>query len=229
LIPVSDAGPPRLRHVGAQRLASGAVLGALTMKQQSGRQMKRGILVATLMMTAAGVASGANLLTTAPQGVASAWPQPQPATEAPQAMATASSPEKATPAPVAPVSVPVATPKGAPPAPTVQKASVEARQAPVPYQMKPRPPVNLPPVADKDKDKEKATEAKAAGQPGDKPNETSGDGPGENAARAAIEADGYKGVKVLRKGANGVWHASALRGKTTVMLTVDSSGSVSAE
>ena len=36
--------------------------------------MKRGILVATLMMTAAGVAS-ANLLTTAPQGVASPWPR----------------------------------------------------------------------------------------------------------------------------------------------------------
>ena len=48
-----------------------------------------------------------------------------------------------------------------------------------------------------------------------------GGGAGESAAKAAIEADGYKGVKVLRKGANGVWHASALRGKTEVMLTVD--------
>lgn len=188
--------------------------------------MKRGILVATLMMTAAGVAS-ANLLTTAPQGVASPWPQPRPATqaprEAPRMLATANSAEKTVPAPA--VSVPVATPKGAP-TPTVQKASVEARQAPVPYQMKPRPPVNLPPVADKDK----ANEPKASGKSGDKPEEASaGDAAGENAARAAIEADGYKGVKVLRKGANGVWHASALRGKTTVMLTVDSSGSVSAD
>ena len=186
--------------------------------------MKRGILVATIMMTAAGVAS-ANLLTTAPQGVASPWPQPQPATEAPRAVATTSDPEKAPVAPIAPVAVPVATPKGAP-APTVQKASVEARQAPVPYQMKPRPPVNLPPVADKDK----ATEAKASGKPGDKPEEAStGDAAGESAARAAIEADGYKGVKVLRTGSHGVWHASALRGKTTVMLTVDGSGSVSAD
>ena len=181
--------------------------------------MKRGILVATLMMTAAGVAS-ANLLTTAPQGVASPWPQPQPATEAARPVTTAG-PEKsaAAPAPAAPV-----TRKGEP-APTVQKASVETRQAPVPFQPKPRPPVNLPPVADKDK----ATEAKASGQAGDKPGETSADPAGENAARAAIEADGYKGVKVLRKGANGVWHASALRGKTTVMLTVDAGGSVSAD
>ena len=185
--------------------------------------MKRGILVATLMMTVAGVAS-ANLLTTAPQGVASPWPQPQPATAAPQPV-TMAVPEKSAiaTAPAAP-----AARKDAP-APAVQKASVETRQAPVPFQPKPRPPVNLPPVADKDKDKDKATEAKASGQVGDKPGETSPDPAGEKAARAAIEADGYKGVKVLRKGANGVWHASALRGKTTVMLTVDGSGSVSAD
>ena len=179
--------------------------------------MKRGILVATLMMTAAGVAS-ANLLTTAPQGVAS--PLPQPATEATRPMTTTGPEKTATvPAPSAPI-----VRKGAP-APTVQKASVEPRQAPVPFQLKPRPPVNLPPVADKDK----ASEAKASGQSGDKPGETSSDPAGENAARAAIEADGYRGVKVLRKGANGAWHASALRGKTMVMLTVDGSGSVSAD
>jgi hypothetical protein len=195
--------------------------------QELGRQMKRGIIVATVMMTAAGVAS-ANLLTTEPQSVASPWPQP--AAEAPRPVTTAV-PEKSAPAPAP--AVPVATPanrKGAP-APTVQKASVETRQAPVPFQLKPRPPVNLPPVADKDKDKDKdkSTEAKAVGQSADKPGETSSDPAGENAARAAIEADGYKGVKVLRKGANGVWHASALRGKTTVMLTVDGNGSVSAD
>jgi hypothetical protein len=185
--------------------------------------MKRGILVATLMMTAAGVAS-ANLLTTGPQGVGSPWPQPQSTTEAMRPAATAG-PEKsaAAPAPAAPIVA--ALPRKGDPAPTVQKASVETRQAPVPFQPKPRPPVNLPPVADKDK----ATEAKATGQSGDKPGETSADPAGESAARAAIEADGYKGVKVLRKGANGVWHASALRGKTTVMLTVDAGGSVSAD
>jgi hypothetical protein len=190
--------------------------------------MKRGILVATLMMTAAGVAS-ANLLTTAPQGVASPWPQPQPATSEVARPVTMVGPEKsaAAPAPAAPIAAPLAR-KGEP-APTVQKASVETRQAPVPFQPKPRPPVNLPPVADKDKDKDKATEAKATGQAGDKPGETSSDPAGEKAVRAAIEADGYKGVTVIRKGANGVWHASALRGKTTVMLRVDGSGSVSAD
>ena len=186
--------------------------------------MKRGILVATLMMTAAGVAS-ANLLTTAPQSVASPWPQSQPATEAPRLVVASSGAEKiaTVPAPAGSIAAPVA-PKGAPAA-TAHKASVEVRQAPVPFQLKPRPPVNLPPVADKDK----TTDAKASGQSGDKPGETVSDPGGEKAARAAIEADGYKGVTVLRKGANGVWHASALRGKTTVMLTVDGSGSVSAD
>jgi hypothetical protein len=106
----------------------------------------------------------------------------------------------------------------------VQKASVEARQAPVPFQMKPRAAVNLPPVADK------GAEAKATDKPGETPSDpAAGDTGGENAARAAIEADGYKGVKVLRKGVNGVWHASAMRGKTTVTLTVDASGSVAAD
>lgn len=187
--------------------------------------MKRGILVATLIMTAGGVAS-ANLLTTAPQGVASPWPLAQAATETTRP-ATTTGPERTAtaPAPTAPLAAPIAAPsatKGAP-APTVQKASVEARQPPVPFQMKARPPVNLPPAADK------ATEAKASGKPGETPADpATGDTAGEKAARAAIEADGYKGVTVLRKGVNGVWHAKALRGKTEVMLTVDASGSVSA-
>ncbi|HZX85290.1 MAG TPA: hypothetical protein VFF19_17085 [Reyranella sp.] len=185
--------------------------------------MKRGILVATLMMTAAGVAS-ANLLTTAPQGVASPWPQPQRAADVTRPVTTVG-PEKSVAAPALAAPIAASLTRKGEPAPTVQKASVETRQAPVPFQPKPRPPVNLPPVADKDK----ATEAKASGQAGDKPSDTGSDPAGEKAARAAIEADGYKGVTVLRKGANGVWHASALRGKTTVMLTVDASGGVSAD
>jgi hypothetical protein len=36
-------------------------------------------------------------------------------------------------------------------------------------------------------------------------------------------------VTVLRKGVNGVWHATALRGKTPVTLTVNASGSVTAD
>lgn len=187
--------------------------------------MKRGILVATLIVTAGGVAS-ANLLTSAsaPRDVTSPLPQAQPATEAPAAAARSGDGRagldhkmRAQPAPAP------NTPPKVVASQSTHKALVEPQQAPVPFRMKPRPPVNLPPVA------EKADEAKAAEKPAETSSDPVGDIASENAVRAAIEADGYKGVKVLRKGANGVWHASGLRGATTVMLTVDATGSVSAD
>lgn len=53
------------------------------------------------------------------------------------------------------------------------------------------------------------------------------DGVDRQAAKAAIETDGYKGVTVVGKGANGLWHAKAYRGATEVELTVDAAGRVS--
>ncbi len=47
--------------------------------------------------------------------------------------------------------------------------------------------------------------------------------------RAAIEADGYKGVNVLGKGGSGTWRAKAYRGQTEVRLTVDGTGRVSVD
>lgn len=187
--------------------------------------MKRGILVATVMITAAGVAS-ANLVSTTPQRVASPVPQAQRVAEPPPIVA----------APVATgssatsgrTSQPNAAPAKVASVQTTQKSVVEVHQAPVPFKLKPRAPVNLPPVAD-NATGNKATDVKPADKPAEASTEPAADTFGENAARAAIEADGYRGVKVLRKGADGVWHASALRGKTTVMLTVDSSGSVTAD
>ena len=49
------------------------------------------------------------------------------------------------------------------------------------------------------------------------------------AARAAIEADGYRRVSGLGKGIDGAWHAKAYRGTTEVQLTVDGTGRVSIE
>lgn len=51
----------------------------------------------------------------------------------------------------------------------------------------------------------------------------------ETAAKAAIEADGYKGVRALARGSDGVWTASGLRGQTEVLLSVGPTGSVSAK
>lgn len=170
--------------------------------------MKRGIVFVMLGVTLAGVAS-ANVFTANSPTVT---PKPQ--------LREAASPTS----PIVPPELPVRTGSKAPAAaPVVRQASVDTRQAPVPLQVKPRPPVN-PPAADG-----KTTDAKAS-EPANQPDAAgSGDTFNEKAAKAAIEADGYKGVTVLRKGVNGVWHASALRGKTTVMLTVDASGAVAAE
>jgi hypothetical protein len=119
------------------------------------------------------------------------------------------------PMPVAPkqAAAPIAPASGS--APVVNKASVEARHAPVPLLMKPRPPIE-----------QHDFDADAVGP--EVPAKFS-DGSGESAAKAAIEADGYKGVKVVRQGANGIWYARALRGTTEVPLTVDAQGNVALE
>ena len=93
------------------------------------------------------------------------------------------------------------------------KPTLEARQAPVPLQLKPRPTV--------------AASTADAGTPAPEPPKT--DSVGEGRAKVAIEQDGYKGVKVLRKGANGLWYAEAMRGKDRVLLTVDAQGNVAQE
>jgi len=48
-------------------------------------------------------------------------------------------------------------------------------------------------------------------------------------ARAAIELDGYKNVRGLEKGADGMWRGRAMRGRTEIAVRVDASGSVSAD
>lgn len=50
----------------------------------------------------------------------------------------------------------------------------------------------------------------------------------ETAAKAAIEADGYKNVRALARGSDGVWKATALRGQAEVQLSVELTGRVSA-
>jgi hypothetical protein len=49
------------------------------------------------------------------------------------------------------------------------------------------------------------------------------------AAKAAVEADGYKRATMLGKASNDTWRAKAYRGTTEVRLTVDGTGRVSLE
>jgi hypothetical protein len=89
---------------------------------------------------------------------------------------------------------------------------LEVQRAPVPLVMRARPPVV---VLDSE------TAPISAPQPAG--NST------RSAAKASIEADGYKGVRMLGKGLSGGWHATALRGTTEVAITVDVHGNVSAD
>ena len=49
----------------------------------------------------------------------------------------------------------------------------------------------------------------------------------KKAARAAVEADGYKRATLVGKASNGSWRAKAYRGATEVWLTVDGTGRIS--
>lgn len=51
----------------------------------------------------------------------------------------------------------------------------------------------------------------------------------KKAAKAAIEADGYKQASVLGKSTDGSWRAKAYRGSTEVQLTVDGTGRLTLE
>lgn len=48
-------------------------------------------------------------------------------------------------------------------------------------------------------------------------------------AQKRIEQDGYKGVQNLQQGSDGLWHGTATRGSTSVQVTVDRTGRVSAQ
>ena len=96
------------------------------------------------------------------------------------------------------------------------KPLVEVRRAPVPLQIRERPPMVLSPAVEN---------ASATAPTGPVP----ADAESGTFARSAIEADGYKSVRNIVPGPDGRWRARAFRGKTEVMLTVDSEGRVSAD
>ena len=125
----------------------------------------------------------------------------------------------------APKSAPVASPRtasGAAAGPvthasaSVSTASTElrAQQQPVPViRSAPTRPVAAAP------DEPSRSEAKA-------PSESGLD---REAAKVAIEADGYKRVRIVDKAANGGWRAKAFRGTTEVAVVVDGAGRVLTE
>jgi hypothetical protein len=85
---------------------------------------------------------------------------------------------------------------------------------PVPFLRQPRPASSTPLQPE-------APEAAAEGK--------SQDALDMEAAKAAIERDGYRRVMMLDKTNNGAWRAKGYRGVSEVFLKVDSHGAVSAE
>jgi hypothetical protein len=52
----------------------------------------------------------------------------------------------------------------------------------------------------------------------------------DKAAKAAVEADGYKRVSILGKGPGGTWRATGFRSTTTeIQLNVDAAGTVTTD
>jgi hypothetical protein len=129
-------------------------------------------------------------------------PLPSTAPTAPTARATAAAPDIA-----------VASPA------VIASNTLNSQHPPVPLVRNPRA---LPATAVSPEAQRKAAE----GQVSDR---QVSDGRDKTAARSAIEADGYKGVTVLGKSADGTWRAKAYRGNTEVQVTVDGTGRVSSE
>ena len=125
----------------------------------------------------------------------------------PQAGPASASRSKALPFP-APIRISADQARSTPP------AAPEARRPPVPLLFASRPPVVLPEIQAQP---QAQPQAQAAPDPA-----------GEAAAKAVIEADGYKRVRALTKTADG-WRARALRGTTEVGLRVDAAGNVMAD
>jgi hypothetical protein len=192
-------------------------------------QIKRGFFALAVVTAAAGVASA---FAFAPADPAARLPARELST-------TVDAKPAASPASAAPAAAPAA------PVFAIKKASIEVKQAPVPLLVKPRPTIERPavntdrptvngdrPTVNTDRPTVNGERPAASAEPmapaAELPAKATGS-PGDSAAKAAIEADGYKGVKVMHKGENGLWYAKAMRGRTEVVLTVDAAGRVTLE
>jgi hypothetical protein len=179
--------------------------------------MKTVLVVSVVLTSLAGAAAAGMMMSTPTRSVGTVAERPAPQPVTPQASAT---PVSAPPASAVPVQA-AAAPSG----PSPKSASVEAARPPVPLRVTHKPPLPEKPVA---ADKKASTDGKAGTDTPEK-SESAPDEKTQQAARAAIEADGYKGVQILSQGSNGVWKASALRGKTRVVVSVDQAGNVFTE
>jgi hypothetical protein len=112
---------------------------------------------------------------------------------------------------------------------TGSSGSIEMRRAPVPFVREivtaPRPPVpELEPASRPPTSAAEPTGGAGAEEPPARDALFA-----EGAAKAAVEADGYKRVTVLGPGPSGTWRVKGYRGNSEVVVTVDGTGSVTME
>jgi hypothetical protein len=166
--------------------------------------MKRSYLAAIFLLF--GIVCGAHLITQAPGATAS----PLVASETEKARPAKAQAAAAMP----PAPAPVPTARTAAPVPTARTATIT--RPPVPLLLSPRPAIT--------KAESETTLPETAASDTSQANPQS-----DSFAKAAIEQDGYKGVRGITKGPNGSWRATAMRGTTEVILRVDANGNVSAQ
>jgi hypothetical protein len=184
--------------------------------------MKTALIATVVLMSLAG-ASAAGMMMWKPTSI----PTRTIASPVEHERVVASTPRAgAAPAPERTAAVTPPAPAGQPGAASAASSAPsgarEAVRPPVPLQLSHKRPLPDKPAASDKPDSKAGTEA----QPGAEP---TADQASQQAAKAAIEADGYKGVQMLNQVGNGVWKASALRGKTRIVVSVDAAGNVFTE
>lgn len=137
---------------------------------------------------------------------------------------------KGVPAPKAAAVASAATPE----APAAKPSALIANRAPVPMVPRTHDTYYVPKEADAALQTASATTATGvagagAGTDGGLPPADDAKSGGGAQAKAAIELDGYKNVRALEKGPDGIWRGRAMRGRTEIAVRVDATGSVSAD
>ena len=182
--------------------------------------MKTTLIASVVLTSLAGAAAAGVMMSMPTRDIGTIVERTTPkATASPATVATAPA---AAPAPAA---VPAPTVATAPVPSARPSAPVEAARPPVPLRLTHKAP--LPEKPAKPDSKAGSTSKTSTDTP--EKAEMATDDKAQQAARAAIEADGYKGVQMLNQVGNGVWKASALRGKTRIVVNVDAAGNVFTE
>jgi hypothetical protein len=124
---------------------------------------------------------------------------------------------------VPPPALETSRPRPVKPAEVVKSAKLE----PMPNLETARPPVPIAHLPKRKPIVQAAAPAESPTQPAQSPPDVND--PSATKAKAAIETDGYRGVRIVAQLPDGRWKARAMRGRTEIGVTVEPDGSVRAD